>query len=53
MWLPQEEEIPENLNEKLKTSSLIQSVAFIPIFALSEILNVMVTERQSGFFISH
>ena len=53
MRLPQEKEMPENLNEKLKTSSLIQSEAFIPIFDLSESLNIMLTERQYLFFIPH
>lgn len=43
-WL-QEKEIPKNLNEKLKTSLLTQSEAFIPIFALSEILSGIQTKR--------
>lgn len=43
MWLSQEKEIPENLNEKLKTSSLTQSEACSPIFALSEIPSVIQT----------
>lgn len=51
MQLLQEKEIPKSLNEKLKTSSLTQSEAFIPIFALSEILSGIQTKRQCVFFL--
>lgn len=51
LQLLQEKEIPKNLHEKLKTSSLTQSEALIPIFALSEILSGIQTKRQYMFFI--